>query len=287
MATEPLLGYELLTMGGGQLMALTLQMAVQCKAQNLLRNCQTNGWMDEWWYSSRTMWFFAYPIYLFNSIYFFSILMHFLNSLAVRGSIPRTPLLLKAVARSYHLWRRLASKHVATGRQLSQWTEEMSEEGKRPRWLWRCNVWSWTIKPSLGSLSPSNYVFLTSPALKEGRVPERLANFLSMAEKGRQALCTKKIQETHNSLNYHWRDNVLAGKRRHHQRHWALSYPFFLEVGRVDGHHLLRSNDVLSSLQAAAHLGSGTYIRIYWQPLIARDRSSWGLHRQHLYVHIS
>lgn len=71
MATEPLLGYELLTMGGGQLMALTLQMAVQCKAQNLLRNCQTNGWMDEWWYSSRTMWFFAYPIYLFNSIYFF------------------------------------------------------------------------------------------------------------------------------------------------------------------------------------------------------------------------
>ena len=198
MATEPLLGYELLTMGGGQLMALTLQMAVQCKAQNLLRNCQTNGWMDEWWYSSRTMWFFAYPIYLFNSIYFLSILMHFLKSLAVRASIPRTPLLLKAVARSYHLWRRLASKHVATGRPLSQWTEEISEEGKRPCWLGRCNVWSWTIKPSLGSPSPSYYFFLTPPALKEGRVPERLANFLSMAQKGRQALCTKKIQETHN-----------------------------------------------------------------------------------------
>jgi len=39
MATEPLLGYELLTMGGGQLMALTLQMAVQCKDSTTAESC--------------------------------------------------------------------------------------------------------------------------------------------------------------------------------------------------------------------------------------------------------
>lgn len=227
--------------------------------------------------------------------------MHFFKSLAVRVSIPRTPLLLKAVARSYHLWRRLARKHVATcGTSIVRMDSRNFRRSKKAALmlfpsLGRCYQ---TIS-SLASLSLSllaTTVHLPHVSSFERGESPREVGKLSFKSTKRPAGVMHEENPRHTQLT----ELLLEG--------WCTVISLFKTPANgeitndIEGFFIVfpwRLVDWMATIFWEATMycllyklrliwvqaRTVEYIGIYWQRLIARDRSSWGLYRQHLYIY--